>query len=251
MNVELIDHTGSGHSAWRAADLMIWTKRTRTEISPGGLSEIAAWPEERKLDELRYMAQTIPSSWEFCDYTFLISGVTRAFTHQLVRTRQASYAQQTMQILDLRGGWEARVGPSVAEDPKREAIWDTAIDVIAQTYDLLVTDGARIEDARGILPTNILTNIVCKMHLRTLCSLFRARRSARNTGEFPEVVAEMERAVLAAHPWADVFLRRDADVAAAELYAMIQAFVPDPDARRNMIKLADQLLSFEPAEVQE
>src|SRR4051812_1016288 len=100
MQVDLIDYTGRGmNDPWYAASLMIWTKRTRTEISPGGLEEIRSWPEERKLEELRYMAATVPSSWEMCDFMFLITGVTRAFTHQLVRTRTLSYAQQAMQVL--------------------------------------------------------------------------------------------------------------------------------------------------------
>lgn len=246
MNVEIMDHTGKGTGdPWHAAALMIWTKRTRIEMSPGGLREILDWPEARKVEELGYMARTIPSSWEFCDAVFLITGVTRAFTHQLVRTRQASYAQQTMQILDVSGGWEARCGPTITGNPERENTYRTTLDVIAASYRFLVTDGAKIEDARGILPTNILTNIVCKMNLRTLCSLFRARRSARNTGEFPEVVAAMEAALLAVFPWAEIFLRRSADVAAGELNALIERSVPDADARRDMIKLVDQILSFE------
>jgi thymidylate synthase ThyX len=79
MKVTLINYTHN------AMDLLIFTKNTRLTMSPDRLEEIAKWPLERKWNELEYMANTIPSSWEFCDYTFMIEGVTRAFTHQLVR----------------------------------------------------------------------------------------------------------------------------------------------------------------------
>ncbi len=90
MKVTLIDWTGKGIDPWYSASLMIWTKQTRTQMSPGGFEEIRAWSEERKLEELKYMPATVPSSWEFTDFVFLIEGVTRAFTHQLVGTRTAS-----------------------------------------------------------------------------------------------------------------------------------------------------------------
>src|SRR5262252_10728348 len=104
---------------------MIWTKRTRTEMTPGGLDEIRAWPEEKLIDELRYMAATVPSSWEFVDFTFLITGVTRAFSHQLVRTRTASYAQQAMQVLrvDQGNGWDYHVGTSLEGKTLSEKVY--------------------------------------------------------------------------------------------------------------------------------
>ena len=68
-------------------------------MSPGLLEEIEGWSAQKRQNEIEYMANTVPSSWEFCDYSFMITGVTRAFTHQLVRTRTASYAQQAMRVL--------------------------------------------------------------------------------------------------------------------------------------------------------
>ena len=109
MDVRLIDCTGFGTAdpARYAAERLVFTKQTRLEMRPGLLAEIEAWPDERIEQELDYMANTIPSSWEFVTYTFLITDVTRAFTHQFVRTRTASYAQQTMRVLNVNG-WELR-----------------------------------------------------------------------------------------------------------------------------------------------
>ncbi len=93
MKVTLISHTQD------AENLLIFTKATRLTLSPGLLDEIRSRPQEDKMRELEYMANTIPSSWEFVDYVFLVEGVSRAYTHQQVRTRAASYAQQTMRVL--------------------------------------------------------------------------------------------------------------------------------------------------------
>jgi thymidylate synthase ThyX len=63
--------------------------------------KIGSMGEEEKQKELKYVFGTIGSSWEFVDYIFLITGVSRAFTHELVRTRQASYAQQSMRAVNM------------------------------------------------------------------------------------------------------------------------------------------------------
>jgi thymidylate synthase ThyX len=81
VNVTLINYTPD------ALETLIFTKNTRLRMSATGLDEIREWPEEKKAKELEYMKNTIQSSWEFVDYVFLISDVTRAFTHQLVRHR--------------------------------------------------------------------------------------------------------------------------------------------------------------------
>lgn len=246
MEVTLIDYTGKGsRDPWYAASLMIWTKRTRTEMSPGGFEEILGWTEEKKLEELLYMAATVPSSWEFCDFTFLIQDVTRAFTHQLVRTRTASYAQQAMQVLNVSEGpgWSYLVGPTLEGREDLEDPYRTTMTEIARTYKYLVnTPGVKIEDARGLLPTNILTNIVMKANLRTFCDLIRKRVSPRNQGEFVDVLRLMKEEMLSSLPWTDIFLNREADRVAAELYNLLPQ-ISDPKLRVDINKRIDQLLT--------
>ena len=88
MKVTLLEFTGKGsaNEQWRAAELLIFTKSTRLTMSPGLMEDIASWPEEKKIEELRKISRTIKSSWEFLDTTFLIEGVTRAVAQQMTRT---------------------------------------------------------------------------------------------------------------------------------------------------------------------
>lgn len=247
MKVSLIDFTGKGHMdpADYAAGILIFTKSTRLNMTPGLLDEVLAMSHEDKVKELTYMANTVPSSWEFCDYTFLIEGVTRAFTHQLVRTRTASYAQQAMRVLNVSEGkgWAYDVGPTIAIDPGRLETYTEAMEDIDRAYAMLIREGAAVQDARGLLPTNILTNICMKINMRNLVDLIRKRSSARVQDEYRSVIMEMKERILEVHPWTAIFIDRTVDKVSMELQEAIGK-LPIPEAERtNMVKLLDQIRS--------
>lgn len=211
MKVELIDYTGKGMgigtAASYAATLLIFTKNTRLEMSAGLFDEIASWPEDKRTAELAYIANSIRSSWEMVDYTFLISGVTRAFTHQLVRTRTASYAQQAQRVVDM-SEFEA-LRPATFDEFGVGDAWDTAMTVIAASYREAAAAGVPKQDCRGLLPTNILTNIMMKCNLRTLADIVGKRENLRAQGEFADVVRGMKAAALEVHPWIVPFINPD------------------------------------------
>jgi flavin-dependent thymidylate synthase len=243
VNVSLIDYTGAGSldPARYAAERLVFTKQTRLEMDALALLKVQAMSYEDLLVELKYMSNTIPSSWEFVDYTFLINGVTRAFTHQFVRTRNGSYAQQTMRVLDVKG-WDYTTGPTIKANSEMDSIYSQAMDEIDATYRDLIAAGAAIEDARGVLPTNIKTNIVAKFNLRTVAEIARKRASSRTQGEYREVMEKMLVSVLRVHPWASMFFSRTFDVAARELEEMInRGCVLDAEDRAKAIKLLDQM----------
>ena len=143
-----------------AREMLVFTKSTRLNVTPGLMDVIKLYDDEKLQKELDYMVDTIKSSWEFVDATFCIEGVSRGFTHQFVRNRLGSYAQQTMRILDM-GDFKYITGPSIENDPRLKSLYDTMMANINEYYKRLISAGAKIEDARGILPTNISTNIVC------------------------------------------------------------------------------------------
>ena len=249
MKVSLVDYTGAETSdpADYAASLLIFTKSTRLKMEAGLFNEIRyGMSKEKKLEELEYMANTIPSSWEVCHYTFMIEGVTRAFTHQLVRTRTASFAQQTMRVLDV-GGWRYATGPSIKDDPGLTNAYDNEMGGIADTYDNLIENGAAIEDARGILPTNILTNIVMGANLRTMVEMIRKRSSPRTQGEYREVLDGLKAEMVRVHPWVELFINRTQDQAAqdldAEIMSMSKSTTEENEKRVRMLKFVDQLRS--------
>lgn len=213
MKVTLISYTQD------AAELLLFTKATRLTLSPGLLEDIKAWPQDKKDAELAYAANTIPSSWEFIDFVFMVEGVSRAFTHQAVRTRNASYAQQTLRVLDV-GEYDYVLTEGNKNIPVTIDMIGKCNRYIQATYRNLRALGVAPEDARGILPTNIATNIVCKYNLRTLSELCKSRTGGRTQNEYQKVVNEMADAVIGVYPWTERFLFP----AERDYFAEIEAF---------------------------
>lgn len=254
MRVTPIYYTGMGMDASFAAALMIFTKNTRLKMASDGLDAIRKWPEERMDVELAYMANTIRSSWEFCDYVFLLEDVTLAFTQQLLRTRHGSYAQQTMQVLQVdatnveppRGEWyEAGVDPAALSNTRAadmRMLWDATVRAIGSSYEQLIGLGATVEEARGLLPRNIRTNIVVKFNLRTLVEVLHSRISPRNLGEYRDVAVAMRSRVLEVHPWAHHFVDQTRDRVLAMMDEELAALRDsDPGRATRMLKLVDQI----------
>jgi flavin-dependent thymidylate synthase len=217
MKVTLLNYT------LEALDLLLFTKQTRLAMNPGLMDEIREWPYERKMKELDYMLGTIHSSWEFVDYVFLIDGVSRAFTHQLVRSRSNSYAQQSQRTVDM-SGFEYIVPRELRADPTHivastnidsirimtpgaPSIYHTTMDEINGAYQAMIDEGVAPQDARGVLPTNVATNIVVKANLRSLSDMARLRLCTRTQGEYQDVFREIRARVIEVHPWAEPFLR--------------------------------------------
>tara|TARA_R110000751_G_scaffold204118_1_gene308614 strand:- start:715 stop:1362 length:648 start_codon:yes stop_codon:yes gene_type:complete len=199
MKVKLVNYTQN------AKDLLIFTKNTRLLNVEDAYQEIKDWPEDKKQAELDYMLQTIKSSWEFVDYTFEIRDVTRAFTHQFVRTRTGSYAQQSQRTVDMEG-FGYYTPTKIERDESAKLLYDQAMKMINATYQKIRDLGIAAEDARGILPTNIHTNIVAKFSLRTLHETAKSRLSPRAQGEYQEVFKRMIDCIVEVHPWAKPFL---------------------------------------------
>ncbi|NBQ49093.1 MAG: FAD-dependent thymidylate synthase [Marivivens sp.] len=217
MKVTLISHTQD------AETLLLFTKSTRLNMTPNLMQELRSMSEEEKLEQLEYMANTIPSSWEFVDYVFLVEGVSRAYTHQQVRTRAASYAQQTMRVLDM-GDFDYVYPEKILANPEAKSETDTALEGIKSAYRKMVNDlDIAPEDARGVLPTNIATNIVCKFNLRTFVDLAKARTGGRTQREYQRVLNAMVDEVLRVHPWAEKFLFQDG----RDYFAEIEKFAEE------------------------
>jgi thymidylate synthase (FAD) len=192
MKVELVGYTQD------ALELLLFTKSIRLAGKEQSLEDIKAWSMEKKLEHLAYMRDTIKSSWEFVDYTFKISEVTRAFTHQFIRTRSNSYAQESQRTVDVsEHSWLTPDGLTVIQEKQ----FNNCINNTLQDYAFLVTHGVHPSKARGLLPTNIHTSIIAKMS-----QMAEVRLCTRTQGEYQDVFRAMRAEVLKVHPWAEDFI---------------------------------------------
>jgi len=132
--------------------------------------------EERRWawEELSKTALNTP--FEGVNIKFMIEGVTRSFTHQMVRQRVgAYYVQESLRFAVKRGlAKETALPPSIAAPPEglqgepAWEIWNKTVNSIAEAYNQLVDAGIPAEDARGLLPHAVTTRIIYHTNLRAL-----------------------------------------------------------------------------------
>ena len=96
--------------------------------------------------------------------TFLIEGISRACSHQLVRHRLASFGQESQRYVDMdKGGWQPVIPPAIQENKEAGQIYDYAWRTLRQSYRDLRELGIRKEDARFLLPNAAETRMVVSM----------------------------------------------------------------------------------------
>lgn len=158
--------------------------------------------DEERLYYLQQVSKTkLKAPFEFVKFHFLLEGVTRAFTHQLVRQRTAAYAQESLRFavptgddVSLPVGLPPSLSGLPAYDPKVRAWLNTVAD-IEDGYRYLVNAGVPAEDARGLLPTNVLTRVHYTTDLRALLDHAGNRLCTQAQFEWRLVFAQIVEAI--------------------------------------------------------
>ena len=109
---------------------------------------------------------------EHAYFTFAISGVSRALTHQLVRHRIASYSQQSQRYVEQE--MEYVTPPSILKNERIRKKYDEMMKKIWGLYNEMKKD-VPIEDARYILPNATTSKIIVSMNARSLLNFFELR----------------------------------------------------------------------------
>lgn len=142
---------------------------------------------ERREYMAEMMKTKLKAPLEAVKLHFMVEGVTRSFTHQMVRQRTAVYAQESLRFAVKEDMSEGVALPpslfgtagddddlsmtdprfSTREQEMRDR-WDDAIDNIDHAYNKLIEMGMPAEDARGLLPHNITTRLNYVTDLRAL-----------------------------------------------------------------------------------
>lgn len=140
-------------------------------------------------------------SLEWVNVTFEISGTSRGVTHELVRTRQASYAQQSMRHTDM-GLADMRMPEGIVNaDPDTQMIWVNSVEEARQTYQELVERDVEFQDARTVLPIATETYIICNYPLKVFMDTFAYRGCYMFYPEIVKLFHRMREALLEVCPW--------------------------------------------------
>ncbi len=122
--------------------------------------------------------------------TFRISGVSRVFTHQLVRHRMASFTQQSQRYVDEKGF--RYVEPlSIQKHKEAHQLFVDFVDKARETYIQLQKMDIRNEDARFVLPNSVESEIVVTANFREWRHIIEIRGSRKAQWEIHEAAIKI------------------------------------------------------------
>jgi len=130
---------------------------------------------------------------EHASASFLVEGISRTCSHQLVRHRLASVSQESQRYVDMgglaAGDWV--IPPDVDEDDGTLEMFRQAVQIAQSYYGRLMDKGVLKEDARFLLPNAAPTRLVFTANFRELLHVFRVRISPHAQWEIREVARVM------------------------------------------------------------
>lgn len=132
------------------------------------------------------------SPLEFADATFMVDA-SRAMTHQLVRHRIASYAQESQRFVFRNNETEVVIPPKIFENEDALELFVMAISFSWRAYFGLIKCGIAKEDARYVLPTACKSVIFVKMNFRSWRHFLKLRCARAAQWEIRGVAREILR----------------------------------------------------------
>jgi len=165
------------------------------ELPPDGYNITQAF-EDIQRTKLQTPLEMVHTLW-------LLQDVTRAFTHQLVRYRVGTaFVQESMRFFGMHKIFKVLItGKAAAETHTENQLSNFKtymygiLEAISSYVDLLDC-GVPDEDARGVLPTNILTNIFFDCSFRTLQNIFPQRLCCQaQQGEWQPILRDMRQQI--------------------------------------------------------
>jgi thymidylate synthase (FAD) len=185
LSVILINHTPDPEKSIAVAGRVCYTDRKATEL----LKEMSEAEQNRILRIL--LTSGHHAALEHASYTFALSGVSRAMTHQLVRHRLASYNQQSQRYVQYDKHIQTVKPASICASPDASAVFDELMNRIHHTYQQLCDLGIPSEDARYVLSNATASEIVVTMNVRELLHFISLRCCRRAQWEIREVSSRM------------------------------------------------------------
>ena len=139
---------------------------------------------------------------------FEVSGVSRACTHQIVRTRKAAFHQQSMRASFYGTGPEQRVPESIwnAPDEVRHA-WFAAVEACRRAYVAAAEADVSYQDARYILPEGTTNYIMMEYPLREFINVYAYRGCSMFQWEIVSVMRMAREILVGKYRFLDPYIK--------------------------------------------
>lgn len=133
--------------------------------------------------------------------TFAIYRVSRACTHQIVRTRKAGFQQQSQRATWYGNRPDVRLPETVFNDPVSRDYAKKSIEYAWHAYREACNNGMPYQDARYLLPEGTVNYIQATYDLREWLNTYRYRSCYMFQHEIGHVFRLMRNRLLEKHPW--------------------------------------------------
>jgi len=158
--------------------IIFLAKSTRNTNTIQILNEVVSMTNEEKkkyIAKLIYDGHLTP--FEFIDFTFHVTDISRVAVQQLTRHRIASYLQESFRHSEVKNFLLPE---------------ETYIEMnLKEEYQEYLDKGMEKDKARYILPMGSLTNIIFKMNLRSLYNFFNLRLCEKASDEIKQLAYMM------------------------------------------------------------
>ena len=143
---------------------------------------------------------------EQLDFTFLVSGVSRVVSHQFMRHRHQSPAQQSQRYCKVDGDFQYIVPASIRKNKEALEGYKILMKAIADAYNVFLNFGIPAEDARYVLPNATSTNFTVTMNGRQFIHICHERMCLKAQLEIRALVSEMAACVIDQLPFMQKYL---------------------------------------------
>ena len=185
MNVILLTHTPEPEKIIAAAAKLCYSQKADIQTLMDDLDTEAV---NKFIDKLMTMHHESPL--EHVSFTFAIEGVSRALLAQITRHRIASFSVRSQRYCSEED-FDSIIPDPVYQDPKKRAVFRSAMADVKIAYNELQDLGSKNEDARSVLPNACATRMIVTMNLRELLHFFNLRCCVRAQAEIRELANRM------------------------------------------------------------
>ncbi len=127
---------------------------------------------------------------EHIKYTWDVTTISRACSHQLVRHRIASYSQRSQRYVKEQG-FEVVVPPSIQGNFQAVAVFNDVMRKISESYNFLIELGIPKQDARFVLPNACATTLIVTFNARSMRNFLKLRLDKRAQWEIRQLGWDM------------------------------------------------------------
>lgn len=162
-------------------------------------------PDEADWEEM--LQGGLQTALETQTIVFGVSGVSRACTHQLVRSRRAAFHQQSMRAHYYGDQPEVRMPESVWRNKRARGAFVMAVEAAHHAYRVACQEDVSYQDARYCLPEGTDNYILLEYPIREFLNVYAYRACSMFQWEIVTVMRLCRDTLVRAHPFMEPYVK--------------------------------------------